>query len=1393
MAKIKVLKDNELVGGTDNTSMYPVTSTKAVYDENNERLDSIIYKIKNTPVTNHKIANDTIEIEKLSPNLREIIKSATEVPEDLTNTITNLVNTIIPNINKEVDILSEQQISYVSPCFANCSDSHEYKLQSISLASNNIPSKRIFSITIKLADNLTLLNYSPVYMHLKDLFGNYIGVSQNAIKQIYNRGKYVTWFFDAAINNTNNFIIIELHTTNSMSDASDSNRIGIIAHVKQTNDVNESGVTTFDGVYHQGWITAIGINVVNISAIYPQIKELQKYRMAYATSELPDISTTGHKANINEIRINQNVMGISLVNSISLMVANDNAYSGELYLKIHDMSDNIVASSNNSVNLSQNLGKYVTWYFTPFQLNPDAEYRFTAWNGSNVKQVMRIHVADGKNEGVTCFDQNDYPHTDYCPALGINISAIIADDLNKSIKNVNFALGKEILINSSDINNLEEAMKGVLYDIGQIKDKIEIASSTIIELEASALGITSDTTLTEGTLIDVYSGESGGGVLSTAITLNVGQTITSSANNILALTVFAGNVTGRIKHRVLQVGEINYTANEPMSVYICYRPQGVISTEVKVRDKTQLEEQITQKADTEYVNAQVKILTTALETKIDKITGKGLSTNDYTNTEKTKLEEIESGANKTIVDASLSNTSSNPVQNKIINAALLGKANTAHSHTFSQILEKPTTLEGYGITDAEVKGASNTALTSANSYTDNKIASIINGAPETLDTLKEIADAMKQNKSVVEALNQAIGTKATKDEFTSHSTNTDIHISSEERIKWNDSYNKCHIHTNKSVLDSTTASYTSEEKIKLAGIETNANKTIVDTELSSTSTNPVQNKIVTNKLNTKVDKISGKGLSTNDYTTTDKNLVGTISNKADKTYIDTQLAMKVDKVDGKWLSTNDYTTTEKALVATIPNKADKIYVDNKFSQVDNATNLSTKDMQYMGVAFDRNGYNNGTYDTSVDVPNLSVGDTFDYTEGYDSRGNISDAITIYSGETIVTSANDATAILINYSPGIMQVLAKSKEDGICIYKCEQSSSEIYLYGYGAKYQVYKKPYVLKLNDLYKKVNEISSNYVDASTFISATNDLNTRKADKTDIASKLSTKVDKVSNKGLSTNDYTTEEKTKLAGVAIGANKTIVDTELSITSTNPVQNKVVSSKLNTKVDKVTGKGLSTNDYTTEERNLVAAIPSKVDKVSGKGLSTNDYTTAEKNLVATVQDKADKTYVDTHLATKASTTYVDDKLKTKVNLEGLKQFPNAIESQFTGGEIYEFSPMSFYTWQNGVPEYGNAYPVLKTCINTYNGDMYAFDESKATFMMFSWDVSKNKWVYQSHLYKDFSDGDEEENNRKLIDLKTPRYNFLLSTPYLSLHLGELYKHFTERLNGLEARIAALEAK
>lgn len=51
-----------------------------------------------------------------------------------------------------------------------------------------------------------------------------------------------------------------------------------------------------------------------------------------------------------------------------------------------------------------------------------------------------------------------------------------------------------------------------------------------------------------------------------------------------------------------------------------------------------------------------------------------------TDSEKIKLDGIATGANKTTVDSALSSTSTNPVQNKVINTALSGKANSSHTH-----------------------------------------------------------------------------------------------------------------------------------------------------------------------------------------------------------------------------------------------------------------------------------------------------------------------------------------------------------------------------------------------------------------------------------------------------------------------------------------------------------------------------------------------------------------------------------------------------------------------------------------------------------------------------------------------------------------------------------------
>lgn len=62
----------------------------------------------------------------------------------------------------------------------------------------------------------------------------------------------------------------------------------------------------------------------------------------------------------------------------------------------------------------------------------------------------------------------------------------------------------------------------------------------------------------------------------------------------------------------------------------------------------------------------------------------------------------------------------------------------------------------------------------------------------------------------------------------------------------------------------------------------------------------------------------------------------------------------------------------------------------------------------------------------------------------------------------------------------------------------------------------------------------------------------------------------------------------------------------------------IDTKLLGKVSTVTGKGLSTNDYTSADKTEVGKIANKVDKVTGKGLSTNDYTNEDVSAVSTLK-------------------------------------------------------------------------------------------------------------------------------------------------------------------------------
>lgn len=233
------------------------------------------------------------------------------------------------------------------------------------------------------------------------------------------------------------------------------------------------------------------------------------------------------------------------------------------------------------------------------------------------------------------------------------------------------------------------------------------------------------------------------------------------------------------------------------------------------------------------------------------------------NSDKSKLDGVETGANKTVVDTALSSTSTNPVQNKVINSALAGKAATSHTHTLDNVTE---TTSKKIMTVAE-RTKLNGIATGANNYVHptSHPATMITGLATvaTSGSYDDLSDkptsmtptAHTHEQSDITGLATALSNKASASH--THSLD-DISETTDKKIM------------------------TADERTKLSGIVAGANKTVVDTAMSSTSTNPVQNKTVNSALDNKVDKVTGKGLSTNDYTTDEKTKLAGIATGANK-------------------------------------------------------------------------------------------------------------------------------------------------------------------------------------------------------------------------------------------------------------------------------------------------------------------------------------------------------------------------------------------------------------------------------------------------------------------------------------------------------------------------------
>ena len=110
------------------------------------------------------------------------------------------------------------------------------------------------------------------------------------------------------------------------------------------------------------------------------------------------------------------------------------------------------------------------------------------------------------------------------------------------------------------------------------------------------------------------------------------------------------------------------------------------------------------------------------------------------------------------------------------------------------------------------------------------------------------------------------------------------------------------------------------------------------------------------------------------------------------------------------------------------------------------------------------------------------------------------------------------------------------------------------------------------------------------------------------IENSITGKVDKTDGKGLSSNDYTTAEKDKLSGIEANATKTIVDSFLSSTSTNPLQNKIIKA-----------------EFDEQSRNMEAGLSSKADVSTMSELANIVDGKADSNTVSSLSEQVSTKY------------------------------------------------------------------------------------------------------------------------------------------------------------------------
>lgn len=347
-----------------------------------------------------------------------------------------------------------------------------------------------------------------------------------------------------------------------------------------------------------------------------------------------------------------------------------------------------------------------------------------------------------------------------------------------------------------------------------------------------------------------------------------------------------------------------------------------------------------------------------------------------------------------------------------------------------------------------------------------------------------------------------------------------------------------------------------------------------------------------------------------------------ISGKADKSYVDTELAKKSDKThthsyndlsDKPTIPSIDGLATKKELTDGLATKSDTTHTHDQYlTEHQDLSDYALKTELPSVPTKTSQLTNDSGFITSI--PSEYITETELNAKGYlTEHQDISGKANISDLSTVATSGsyNDLTN-----KPTIPNKTSQLQNDSGYLTSIPNE--------YVTDEELNAKGYLTSIPSEYITETELNS-----KGYLTQHQD--------------ISGKVDKVEGKGLSTNDYTTEEKNKLNGIEENAN----NYSLPIASSNTLggikvgsglsidSNGVLSSSGGSSSDLSNYQTKTDNALTTTDKTIVGAI-NELDIESVKAEDFEDSSVIiENNLTSRVSNleltKADISYVDTQIA------------------------------------------------------------------------------------------------------------------------------------------------------------------